>query len=142
MVATMWAIASNMAIIHLFLPPTWDISPHCRSIPIGGQLSGHRGQLRCNNAAKRALPFAPQTTHSSTSRSYGQCRDCRVSCSILSSRAHAHLFMPPQPRQQPPPIGLQNHRGATIQRGIRVGKDVQLVTLARNHPSQLYKFEK
>ena len=41
-----------------------------------------------------------------------------------------------------PQLAYKTIEGRLYNEGIRVGKDVELVTLARNHPSQLYTFEK
>lgn len=41
-----------------------------------------------------------------------------------------------------PQLAYKTIEGRLYNEGIRVGKDVQLITLARNHPSVLYTFEK
>ncbi len=41
-----------------------------------------------------------------------------------------------------PQLAYKTVEGRLYREGIRVGKDVQLATLARNHPSDLYNFEK
>ena len=41
-----------------------------------------------------------------------------------------------------PQLAYKTVEGRLYNEGIRVGKDVQLATLARNHASELYNFEK